>query len=135
MSALNIRRAFEKRLALMSPALPTAYENVNYTPVTGAAYQRASLLPAQPENVTLGDAYYREVGLFQVSLYYPVNVGSATAETRAESVISHFKRGTAMIEGGQTVLVTRTPTRTPAQVIDGWYVIFVSIFYRTEVFS
>lgn len=135
MSALNIRRAFEKRLALMSPALPTAYENVNYVPVTGTAYQRASLLPAQPENPTLGDAYHREVGVFQVSLYYPVNVGSATAETRAEAVISHFKRATSMIEGSQSVLVIQTPTRTPAQVIDGWYVIFVSIFYRSEVFS
>ena len=134
MSALNIRRAFEKRLALMSP-LATAYENVNYVPVTGTPYQRASLLPAQPENPTLGDAYYREVGVFQVSLYYPVNVGSSTAETRAEAVISHFKRATSMVEDGQSVQVIQTPTRTPAQVIDGWYVIFVSIFYRSEVFS
>jgi hypothetical protein len=134
MSAYNIRRAFEQRLALMTPALSTAYENVNFKPVTGVPYQRAILFPAQPENPTLGDAYYREVGFFQVSLYYPVNAGSVDCETRAEAVISHFKRATSMIEGGQAIQVTQTPTRTSATVQDGWYVVYVSIFYRSEIF-
>jgi hypothetical protein len=134
MSDINIRDAFEKRLALMTPAISTAFENVSFTPVTNVPYQRAFLLPAQPENESLGDAYYRESGIFQVSLYYPLNVGPQDAEIRAEAIRTHFKRGTSMTEGGQTVLVVRTPQKSPAQRIDDRYFMAISIPYRSEVF-
>ena len=134
MSDQKVRKAFEKRLATMTPALDTAYENANYTPVTGTAYQSAFLLPAQPENDTLGNGYYREVGIFQIGIFYPLNTGPAAAEARAELIRSHFRRGTSMTEDGQTVLVVRTPQRTPGQSINDRYFIAVSIPYRSEVF-
>lgn len=135
MSDQNIRKAFEKRLALMSPALSTQYENVNFTPVTGTPYQSVYLLPAQPENESLGDGYYREVGLFQITLRYPMNAGPAAAEARAQAIIQHFKRATSMTEGGQSVLVIRTPQKSPAFREGDRYCIPISIYYRSEVFG
>lgn len=134
MSDTTIRKAFEKRLALMSPALSTAFENVAFTPVTGTPFQRVNLLPGQPENPTIGNPYYREVGLFQITLCYPQNTGPALAEARAEAIIQHFKRSTSMTEDGQTVLVIRTPTKSPAYKENDRYCIAISIFYRSEVF-
>lgn len=135
MSDVLIRKAFEKRLALMMPVLATAYENVAYTPVNGTPYQRPVLLPAQPDNATLGDAYHRLVGLFQVGLYYPLGNGPNAAQARAEAIRTQFKRGTSMTESSQTVLVIRTPTISPAQVIDDRYFVAVSIYYQSEIFS
>lgn len=134
MSNLNVRRAFEKRLALMTPALSTQYENVAFTPVVGTPYQKAFLLPAQPENPTMGDGYFREVGLFQVTLCYPINTSPQAAATRAEAIATHFARATSMIEAGQTVLVMRTPTIGGAFITDDRYNIPVSIFYQSEIF-
>lgn len=135
MSDLLIKRAFEKRLALMSPAISTQYENVAFTPVTNVAYQKAFLLPAQPENPTLGDAYRRAVGVFQVTLCYPINTSSAIAKARADAVVNHFKRATSMTEAGQTVLVTRTPSVSPSFVTDDRYNIAISIYYQSELFG
>lgn len=134
MSVNNINLAFQKRVLLL-PTLATAYENQTYTPVTNTPYQQLNLVPAQPENPTLGDAYSREIGFYQVGLYYPIGNGANVARTRAELTAEQFKRGTSMTEGGQTILVTNTPTISPAQVIENRYVIFVTIFYRAEVFT
>ena len=117
----------------MSPALSTQYENVAFTPVAGTPYQKAFLLPAQPENPTMGDAYYREVGVFQVTLCYPINSNAVAVQTRAEAIATHYKRATSMTESGQTVLVLRTPTISPAFITDDRYNVAVSIFYQSEI--
>lgn len=135
MSNLNIRRAFEERLALMTPELSTQYENKAFTPVVGTPYQKAFLLPAQPENPTMGDAYRRYVGVFQVTLCYPINTYAVDVQTRAEAIANHFKRATSMTEAGQTVLVLRTPTISPAFITDDRYNLVISIFYQSELFG
>lgn len=135
MSLILIRKAFEKKLATAVPNLSTAYENVAFTPVAGTPYQQVNLLPAQPDNSTLGGAFYREVGLFQVLLYYPNANGPLAAQMQAEVIKQLFKRGTSMVEGGITVNVIRTPAIAPAiQDVDR-YVIPISIYYQCDIFN
>ena len=100
MSISSVRIALETKLATITPALSTAYENVPFTPVTGTPYQRAYLMPATPANPTMGDGYYREQGIFQVSLFYPLQAGPKTAADRAELIRAAFKRGTTLTTGG-----------------------------------
>lgn len=134
MSQSAIRKAFEVKLATMSPALSTAYENVDFTPVAGTPYQRANLLPATPENPTLGDSHYLEIGLFQVTLCYPANTGSNTANSRAEAVRAFFPRGLSLTHSGVTLTVTRTPSVSPAfKDDDGRYCLAVSIQYHAHI--
>lgn len=133
MSIVKISAAFETRLALLSPALATAYENAAYTPVTNTPYQRIKLLPAQPENPTLGDGYYREVGICEIVLFYPINTGRGLAQAKADAIKNHFKRGTAMIEQGITVKVSRTPTVSQGIADGDRYAIPISIFYYCEL--
>ncbi len=104
-----IRAMLESRLNTLSPALATAWENVPYTPVAGTAYQAAYLLTATPENPTMGDEFYRERGIFQITLFYPLQAGTATAAARAESIRTLFKRGTSITSGGITVIIETTP--------------------------
>ena len=123
MSIVLVRSALQAKLDAMTPALATAWENDDYTPVVGTPYQAAYVMPAEPDNVTLGDDYYREQGIFQVSLFYPLQVGTATAEARAELIRTAFKRGVSMTSGAVTVIVDKTP-EIPAGRRDGdrWHI-------------
>ena len=107
-----IRAMLESRLNTLTPALATAWENAPYNPVVGTAYQRVYLLFATPENPTMGDDFYREQGIFQINLFYPLQTGTATAATRAEAIKTLFKRGTSITSNGVTVQIEATPERS-----------------------
>jgi len=109
MSIASVRIALETKLNAITPSIQTAWQNVGYTPVTGTPYQACYLMPATPDNPTLGDGYYREQGILQVSLFYPLQAGPQTAETRAGLIQTTFKRGTSMTSGSVTVRVSSTP--------------------------
>lgn len=109
MSLEYVRRALEQRLDALIPALATAHENEVYTPTPGTPYQRINLLPNIPDNSIMGARTYFERGIFQVTLCYPVGVGPATIDARAQALRAHFKRGNSMLESGVMVLVTDTP--------------------------
>jgi hypothetical protein len=130
----QIYQAMLTRLATITPALATVEENEDYTPITGTRYQEAYLLPAQPENITLGDAYYRNIGIFQVTLRFPINQGNQPLEVRAQKVIDAFPRALGLTFEGKTVRVMRTPSKSPSTRIDDRYVCAISIPYMAEVF-
>ena len=123
MSIASVRTALETKLNAITPSVAVAWDNVGYTPVTGTPYQAAYLMPATPDNPTMGDGFYREQGIFQISLFYPLGVGAQTAEARAELIRATFKRGTAMTSGSVKVLVDRTPEIGQGRVDgDRWFV-------------
>jgi len=109
MSLASVRIALESKLNAMTPALSTAWENVPFTPVSGTPYQAAYLMPATPANPTMGDGYYREQGIFQVTLMYPLQAGPKPAADRAEAIRAAFKRGTTLTNGNVSVIIEQTP--------------------------
>ncbi|MFA9200503.1 MAG: phage tail terminator-like protein [Cypionkella sp.] len=124
-----IRAALETALAAMSGNLATAWENVPYTPVPGTPYQRVYLLPVEPDNPTIG-RFTTEKGVFQVSLYYPLDTGSAAAAARAELIRDTFYRGASFTSGGLTTIIERTPEIAPALTLDDRFVVPVRVrFY------
>lgn len=108
MSRRAIRSALEAALNSVTPALSTAWENVNFTPVNGVPYQKVNLLFAQPNNSEYGSNYV-EMGIFQITLMYPLSTGSSAADARAELLMEAFKRGSSFEAGGYTIVVDRTP--------------------------
>jgi len=123
MSIVAVRSVLQAKLDGMSPALDTAWENFKYEPITGTPYQAAFVMPATPENPTLGGDRYREKRIFQSSLFYPLDVGTGVAEARAELIKTTFKRGTSMISGTVTVRIDRTPDISAGRVDgDRWHI-------------
>ncbi len=123
MSLVSVRAALETKLNAMTPSISTAWENLPFTPVAGTAYQAAYLLPATPDNSTLGDGFYRAIGIFQISLFYPLQAGAGVAAARAELIRAAFKRGTTMTSGSVKVIVDRTPEIGQGRVDgDRWHV-------------
>lgn len=96
-------------MASLAPEIDTAWQNVPYTPVTGRPYQAAYLLPAEPDNHSLGDGSRQERGIFQVSLMYPPGQGTSAAGSRAEMIRELFRRGASFTKGDVTVQIERTP--------------------------
>lgn len=133
MSQLSIRRALEQRLAAMSPSLATAFENVPFTPTPGTPYQRANLLPAEPDNQTHGAATYFELGVFQITLCYPHGVGPGAVEARVDLVKTQFKRGVSLVESGVTVNIIRTPTVAPAMPDGDRFLVPISVRYQAQI--
>jgi len=122
MSIVSVRAALQSKLDGMT-ALATVWENVDYTPVNGTPYQAAYVMPATPDNPTLGDDYYQEQGIFQISLFYPLQNGTAAAEARAQLIRTTFKRGTSMTSGSVTVRVDKTPEIGAGRVDgDRWHI-------------
>lgn len=130
MSIVSVRAALETRLNNMSPALATAWENAPYNPVAGTPYQAAYLLPASPDNSTMGDGYYMEQGIFQVSLFYPLQAGPKAAADRAELIRTQFKRGTSMTSGSDTVRIAKTPEIGQGRVDgDRWHIPVKCVYF------
>lgn len=129
MSQPTIRTVLESALASIKPDIDTAWQNVPYTPVTGRAYQAAYLLPAAPENYSMGDNSRQERGIFQVSLMYPSGQGTAAAGARAEMIAALFHRGASFTKDGITVQIERTPEIADGRADDDRWMVPVKIRY------
>lgn len=140
MSEDVIRKAFEQEMnvfvaAQTPPALPLAHENQAFDPPSdGSAYLKLNLLPAQPDNTTIGDGHWRDQGIFQVLLCYPQNAGTGDVDTMAKKIKEWFKRGTSLNEGGTIVRVNKTPTVAPGYPDGEKWKVPVSIPYFAEFF-
>lgn len=135
MSIDKVRTALEIALHTMVPALATVWENQDFAPVAGTPYQEAYLLPAPPDDSTMGDTHYRERGIFQVTLKYPVGVGSATAMARAQLIRATFFRGASFTSGGVTTRIPSKPEIGRGIVVNDRWVLPVSIRYFADVFA
>ncbi len=134
MSIVKIRAALETHLAGMAGVLTTSYENAQFLPVSGTPFQKVNLLPAPTENPSIGAELHRELGVFQVSLYYPLNAGATACATMAENIRTRFARGTTITQDSVTVMIDSTPSISSG-VVDGdrWFVA-VSIDYSADIF-
>jgi hypothetical protein len=129
----TIRKALEIRLAAVAPAIQTAFENAAFTPVAGTPFQRVNLLPNTPDNSIQGVTTYFERGLFQVKLCYPIGTGPTAAETQAQLIRAHFKRGTSLLNSGVTVIITDTPRVSTGMIEGDRFCIPVSVPWQAQI--
>lgn len=126
MSLLAVRAALETALASITPAIPLAWENTPYTPISGTPYARVYLLAAEPDNPEMG-GMATERGFLQISLCYPLDAGPGAAMTQAELIRSTFPRGAAFSASGITTQIERTPEIAPAMIEEDRYVLPVRV--------
>lgn len=109
-------------------ALPTAWENKSFEPVTGQLYLRATLLPAGTEPTGFGDSSDGSVGVYQIDVVAPSGGGKGEAMTVADQVADHFKRDTQLIANGTKVKVT-TVSRATGSRDGAYFIIGVEVNY------
>lgn len=137
MSHTDVKKAIEKRLALVAGALPTARENMSFTPVVGTAYQRINFLRAAPDDLTQGRKMTRLQGIAQVSLFYlsPAATGTTLPDAMAASIAGMFKPVTMLTEGSTKVFITETATIATGYADGDRWVVPVSIPWYADVYG
>ncbi len=135
MSIESVRRSLEIGLSNITPPIDTAWEGVRYAPRTSVAYQEVRFQPAPPENPTIGSYFHREVGFFDVRLFYPGYKGSNAAFARAEAIRAVFTRGKTFRHNMVDTIIQRTPDISPGRIENGRYVIDVSIRYFANIYA
>jgi hypothetical protein len=113
MSLVLIRQALETAVAAITPKIDSDFENSGYAPKPKVPYQVVTLIPAVPENPTLGSIFVRERGLLQIVLRYPIGVGPQSAAGRAELVKATFFQGASFVKSFVTVITDKTPQVAP----------------------
>jgi hypothetical protein len=127
MSQSAISNALEAKLNAMAPAISTAWENVEFTPVGDVEYQSVDILFAEPENPVFSNSFNRQRGFMQVQLRYPLNTGRNAALARAEAVKNWFPRGLSLLDSGVTTIVEKTPEISKGGIVGDRYVVNVRI--------
>ena len=103
----------------------TAYPNAAFTkPAPTVAWASVFNIPATTAALSLSDSDEMP-GVFQVDLNYPLNKGAGAAQTMAQQIRAHFKRGTR-VSGVEIGAVSYVPLGP----VDGWYRAVVSVEYR-----
>lgn len=71
---------------------PIAWDNVDYTPVSGTSYVTFRIMPNYGNQVSLGKhPLIRSIGLIEINVMTPVNNGRRPGATLADSVLAVFR--------------------------------------------
>jgi len=133
MSLVKIRSAFEVAVNAITPTIPTAYENINYTPSNGVDYQELYLLPAINEDISIESSDFVSKGIFQITLKYKTGRGSYDIATRADLYVKSFKTGRKLIKDDVTVIVMDTPKVINLGTSGDRIIYAISINYRAYI--
>ncbi len=131
MSIALIRKGFESRLKTWATAqsIAVAYENVAFTP-PATKYLRAYLLPAPTDSETLDNLHRGYVGVFQVNIVMPLNVGSNEAQSLADSIAGLYP--VSFAQDTIRVYITRPFSSRPAYQDGDRYVYPIYCNYRVD---
>jgi hypothetical protein len=101
------------------------HENKISKPVAGTPFTRTTLLPARPNQITMGTTGRDELqGLYQIDFYYPVGSGAHAASAAAGLVVAAFPRTWNTTVSGD-VLRVRQSWIEAGREVNGWYAMSV----------
>ena len=130
MSHRKISAALSSRLNSMPSAPPIAFENAKYTPVEGVTWLRESYLPANSATVGLEPGGSTDfIGVYQVSIYAPLDDYKFESHQLIDSITAHFTRGTMLVFEGQSVVVEQVNV-AQGLASGGWWLMPVSVNWR-----
>lgn len=131
---LLIRQLLENNLATVTPAIDTVWENTAYIPVNGTPYQVVNLLFGKNINPTF-NGFTRYIGIFQVTLKYPIGVGSFDIATRSGLIKAAFPYPRTFTSGTITLTVESTPLVAAGRADGDRWAVPVKIPFFANVFE
>ena len=132
MSLALIQSALEKRLLTLAPQLPTAWENVTFTPPS-SMWQRVNHLINVPRDLALERTLRMDRGIFQVTVHAPINTGRLAAMQRAELIRDHFAPVLMLTEGAVRVDIVDTPRIASPMADEPWWAVPVSVYWSAFI--
>lgn len=136
MSTKLVRAILERRLtdwaAARVPELRIAYENKPFTPTAGETYLRVHLLPALTQSEDLLGTHRGYLGVFQVAVVRPINVGPGGSLDIAAEIDTQFPVNGRYTSGAVTAQVITPAAAAPAYQTENEYIVPVSFQYRAD---
>lgn len=134
MAIIEIKRAAERKLNALTPAVSTAWEGVSFDPPTDI-YQRVQFTIQTPDDPVLGTGFHRERVTMQVFVVGAANKGTSEVINRAELIRNHFAKGLVLQEGNVRIHVLTTPQIAGNTVVSERIICPVLIQLVAEVYS
>lgn len=117
-------------IAAFDPSIPVAYPNVSFSPPVDA-YLEIRFLPNSNRNLYVGnDDPTQYVGIFQVTVVSPSNVGEIAPRETAARLVEHFKKGTRLQKGDIILSVYSRPSVASSMQDGNRYRVPISIQYQ-----
>lgn len=134
MSNKLCRQAIETRLntwnAGRAKPYAIAWENAPFSPPS-ETYLRCHMLPAQTDSKDLAGNHRCYRGVYQISIYAPINQGSGGAEAIADGLAALFPNNLRLSAGGLSLQVI-SPVSAKSAQDEGRYVLHCYFQYRAD---
>jgi hypothetical protein len=135
MSQVRVDKGFESRVnawaAAQVPPIPVAWPNVAFTPPAGR-YVRAFVLPGRTDSRDLQGLHRGYVGVFQITLYLPLNDGPRRASALVDSLDAAFPLSDPIVVDGLRLHVTSPMSAAGPLDSPDRYVVPVSCRYAAN---
>ena len=92
MSLATARRDIESRIAANWATTPVVFDNAPYSPQAGQTWVRVQIFEEDVQRINIGNpGYHRVTGLIIMSIYVPIETGTQTARTYADTLAALFR--------------------------------------------
>jgi hypothetical protein len=123
----DVQAALDTKLATIT-GTSIAFPNVPYKPQAGTTYLRASFLPAETVQASMGANGKDETnGIYQIDVVVPRGTGRPQL---IDTVADLFKRGTVLSYNSISVRV-RSVSMSPAILDEEWYFVPISVNFQS----
>lgn len=130
MSHQSISNALSSHLQSLPDLPPVRWENAPSTPETGTLYLAENYLPGNTGATGIENtASLDYTGIYQISIYAPIDDYKLVTREMTDKLASHFKRGTVVSFGGQDVRIVSVSVAAGDRR-DAWFFTPVSVQWR-----
>lgn len=130
----NIQLALFKRVESLSlsPSYPIAWPNKGFSPPADGKYLDVTHFPNTVRRLFVkGSAPHQRLGILQITVVQPLNVGVQTAAAIAGAIADHFPADLNLYEGGIRVRIEAAPSILPGVRREVYWDTPVSIRYES----
>ena len=113
--------------------LPVFLENTAGEPDISTPFLAGTILPIQPVQSELGSiGTFLHEGIYQISVYYPQDTGSADLNRKADEISLIYKPGVSF-EWNDTCVRISSIGRGPLRINNGWAILDLSVDWSTYI--
>lgn len=116
---------------------PIQYENTPNIGQTGKPFTRVTNIPANTLQVSAGiNGKDRALGLLQIDLFFPTDLGTINSELMADAVIAAFPRGLTLThEDTNTVVHFKSPSVRVGYTFEPFYCLPITVEWSSVLQS
>lgn len=132
----NLHRALTGSLKrinnLQLGGLPIAYEGLNFDPesITGDIFIDESYIYGDQESLTK-DTLDEITGIYQLSVYQRAGKAVGKVLDIVDILINNYQHNARYASNGQKAVIINS-SRAPARISNGWYIIDVSVSFKSD---